>query len=87
MTERPKSREETPKEGSGVAWRAMPRCNNMSLRRTKSKGAGPSSSGISETLMQNCHGLDRAVREAAANHPFHPLRLDSQCQSLAKLTR
>ena len=37
MNERPKSREETPKEGSGMAWRAMPRCNNMSLRRTKSK--------------------------------------------------
>ncbi len=39
MNERPKSREETPKEGSGMAWRAMPRCNNMSLRRTKSKVA------------------------------------------------
>lgn len=37
MNKRPKSREETPKEGSGTAWRAMPRCNNMSLRRTKSK--------------------------------------------------
>ena len=39
MNERPKSREETPKEGSGMAWRAMPRCNNMSLRRTKSKAS------------------------------------------------
>ncbi len=37
MNERPKSREETPKEGSGTTWRAMPRCNNMSLRRTKIK--------------------------------------------------
>ena len=39
MNERPKSREETPKEGSGMAWRAIPRCNNMSLRRTKGKVA------------------------------------------------
>jgi hypothetical protein len=39
MIERPKSREETPKEGSGMAWRAMPHRNNMSLRRTKSKVA------------------------------------------------
>ena len=30
---RPKSREETPKEGNA----AMPRCNNMRVRRTKSK--------------------------------------------------
>jgi hypothetical protein len=37
MNERPKSREETPKEGSGMAWRAIPRCNNMSSQRTKSK--------------------------------------------------
>ena len=27
MNERPKSREETPKEGSGTAWRAIPHCN------------------------------------------------------------
>ncbi len=37
MNERPKSREETPKEGGGTAWRAIPRCNNMRLRRTKIK--------------------------------------------------
>jgi hypothetical protein len=37
MNERPKSREETPKEGSGTAWRAIPHCNNMSLHRTKFK--------------------------------------------------
>jgi hypothetical protein len=37
MNERPKSREETPKEGSGTAWRPIPHCNNMSLRRTKIK--------------------------------------------------
>ena len=56
MNERPKSREETPKEGSDTTWRVMPRCNNMSLRRTKSKIA-MTSRGNSETLMHMCHGI------------------------------
>lgn len=37
MKKRPKSREETPKEGSGNA-RALPHRNNMRPRRTKCKG-------------------------------------------------
>ena len=36
----------------------MPHCNNMSLRRTKSKGTSRVPRDISETLVQNCHGRD-----------------------------
>jgi hypothetical protein len=57
MNERPKSREETPKEGSGTAWRAIPHCNNMSLRRTKCKVLLGVLSGISETVMRLGNGL------------------------------
>jgi hypothetical protein len=39
MNERPKSREETPKEGSSTA-STMLHCINMSLRRTKIKIPG-----------------------------------------------
>src|SRR5215472_11699896 len=38
VCKRPKSREETPKEGGGNATQiALPRCNNMPPRRTKGK--------------------------------------------------
>ena len=51
MNERPKSREETPKEGGDTAWSAIPRCNNMSLRRTNIKAPVTMLSGTSETVM------------------------------------
>lgn len=44
-----------------MAWRAMPHCNNMSLRRTKSKVARPRG-GICETLVHKCHVLDAEGR-------------------------
>src|SRR5712691_8496840 len=56
---RPKSREETPKEGGGNATTiAIPRCSNMPPRRTKGKsrfrlpfeGAAPWRNGHSPTL-------------------------------------
>ena len=40
-----------------MAWRAMPRCNNMSLRRTKSKVRVKIAGGIFETLVHNCHEI------------------------------
>ena len=55
MNERPKSREETPKEGGDTAWSAIPRCNNMSLRRTKRKASATIFSGIFETVMHFRH--------------------------------
>jgi hypothetical protein len=36
VSKRPKSREETPNEGSGSM--TLPQCNNLALRRTKRKG-------------------------------------------------
>ncbi len=37
MNKRPKSREETPKEGRGNVQSTFPRCSNIASRRTKSK--------------------------------------------------
>ena len=54
-----------------MAWRAIPRCNNMSLRRTKSKVKRPSGD-ISETLMHIGHGgfdLASAGSVACASKP------------------
>jgi hypothetical protein len=38
QSKRPKSREETPKEGGGNEQNSLPRCNNIAPRRTKGKG-------------------------------------------------
>jgi len=39
MNERPKSREETPKEGGDMAWSAIPRCNNYVIAPHKYQGS------------------------------------------------
>jgi hypothetical protein len=64
-----------------MAWRAMPRCNNMSLRRTKSKFA-ITSSGISETLMHICH--EGTAPRGAIPHD-NPGSLDSQSKIASRL--
>ena len=73
MNERPKSREETPKEGGDTAWSAIPRCNNMSLRRTNIKALARMLSGIFETVMQFRH--QRTRLSSPADHG--PKSLDS----------
>jgi len=66
LNERPKSREETPKEGSGTAWRAIPHCNNMSLQRTKIKVC-KEICDRTETVMPQGHasGWDPGIQAAA----------------------
>jgi len=69
MNERPKSREETPKEGGDTAWSAIPRCNNMSLRRTNIKAPVTMLSGTSETVMHFSHrGVPALVSPPAFGH-------------------